>query len=1011
MLAPRIFRSIPTRLKLNGPVLSYTKQPLDASDDVFGEAVFTAQVIAEFKNSPLNADGGYNFKWYFDNQEVDPLGSIGSVDIDDNNSTLTLVGLDANDNGKEVYCIATYIFSKNEANAVNNNLKSDVVKLIALDDIFITTQPKDQIVGEGVPAQFTCAARTETGKEVRFQWQLDGSNLVDGSSQRTILDTTFPDVTTVDTPKFEVTSDKGDSFTIEWTKLTTFSDFKVDRTYTIVPNTNITTRMYLVGAGGGGSGHRNITGTYGGAVQGQFTFLRNKTYKLIRGQKGGDGAKYSTDALIPGGFPGGGDSQSNPNTTFNRSGGGGGYTGLFITDVEHSNSIMIAGGGGGSSSDPANGGPGGGVSNSSSVCVSVIDESSYSDSTINNDWFTFRNRWPKRPFYLLKPNTGFGGRLYTPINYTSDPIAFGPIRVKADKGNTNKTSDWFELINMSQYPVGTIVSLDIDTSGSTVYNDVTSSIDLFIKQCNESGYIVKIKTFNNERWANSQNAPIADETVFATPSPGDGDGYDSSNYPGRGGEGGSETAGGDGGTKGNSASQGQDGSELKGGRGSNGGGGGAGYYGGGGGSEIGPGAGGGGSSYFDSDLVSSAGYSRSNSSQENFNWEKNGSVKINFLAADYEVTNPEPVYKTITTEILGARTPEMTITSNDSDFGGSVRCELTADDVRQSPIYTDTVAYDVKKARSLVVFEAYDVNNNLQTLSSDLDEGKLTLTSETFGAEYNIITFFSKEKDFNLRLKIRAAAGADKKSFIGGQGGMSIIDLRARKDVEYVVLGLSNNSAVFVYEKSKLIACVGQGGSAGNEGNGGDGGGVNVSGKNGFGNRGGIAGERPVPGSLTETAIYGSSMLGSNITLYPGDTIANDIFGGRTISCSRGRYWIDEGISPCDDNSSTDIQYRGINGNIVSGSSFLSRGFKPGYTVINTAGAANGNASGIGGNGATGGDGGANKSGGGGGSGYTDGTTVVTATRSGGNTEKVSTIEFSVTDTPGVDPQDPDFRD
>ena len=442
MLAPRIFRSIPTRLKLNGPVLSYIKQPTDATDDVSGEAVFTAQVIAEFKNSPLNADGGYDFKWYFDDQEVDPLGPVGSVEIGDNNSTLTLVGLDANDNGKEVYCIASYIFSKNEANAVNNNLKSDVVKLIALDDIIVTRQPQDQIVGEGVPAEFNCAARTETGKEVRFQWQLDGNNLVDGTSQRTVLDTTFPDVSTITVqPKFEVTSDDGDEFTIEWTKLTTFSDFKVNRTYTIVPNTNITTRVYLIGAGGGGTGYRNIRGTYGGSVQGQFTFLRNRTYKLIRGRRGGDGANYSTSALIPGGFPGGGDSQSDPNTQFNRSGGGGGYTGLFITDVEHSNSIMIAGGGGGSSSDPANGGPGGGVSNSSSVCVSVIDESSYSNSVINSDWFNFKTKWPNRPFYLLKPRTDYsalwGDRLYVPNSYTSDPIAFGPTQVNADKGNTS----------------------------------------------------------------------------------------------------------------------------------------------------------------------------------------------------------------------------------------------------------------------------------------------------------------------------------------------------------------------------------------------------------------------------------------------------------------------------------------------------------------------------------------------------------------------------------------------
>ena len=45
---------------------------------------------------------------------------------------------------------------------------------------------------------------------------------------------------------------------------------------------------------------------------------------------------------------------------FNRSGAGGGYTGLFIDSVTQANSILIAGGGGGSSGDPATGGDGGG---------------------------------------------------------------------------------------------------------------------------------------------------------------------------------------------------------------------------------------------------------------------------------------------------------------------------------------------------------------------------------------------------------------------------------------------------------------------------------------------------------------------------------------------------------------------------------------------------------------------------------------------------------------------------
>ena len=75
-----------------------------------------------------------------------------------------------------------------------------------------------------------------------------------------------------------------------------------------------------------------------------------------------------------------------------------------------------------------------------------------------------------------------------------------------------------------------------------------------------------------------------------------------------------------------------------------------------------------------------------------------------------------------------------------------------------------------------------------------------------------VLLLSSKEGNFDLKMNIKSSGG-DKGSFTGGEGGTSTIQIAAKKNTEYVVLGISNNSAVFIYEKARLIACVGQGGS------------------------------------------------------------------------------------------------------------------------------------------------------------------------------------------------------
>ena len=168
----------------------------------------------------------------------------------------------------------------------------------------------------------------------------------------------------------------------------------------------------------------------------------------------------------------------------------------------------------------------------------------------------------------------------------------------------------------------------------------------------------------------------------------------------------------------------------------------------------------------------------------------------------------------------------------------------------------------------------------------------------------------------------------------GGEGGTATIRFTAQKDQEYTLIGVSNNTAVFLYRGSQLIAVVGEGGGSSTNGTpGGFGGGGTGNGADGGNN--GNSGGRNTNFSLNGT--YGS-IVPSSVTLQSGDTLATQNLGGRTITCSKGSYWINQAISACSPNSSNDIQYVSVDGTTISQSSRIIRGFKPGYTITTTAG-------------------------------------------------------------------------
>ena len=258
-----------------------------------------------------------------------------------------------------------------------------------------------------------------------------------------------------------------------------------------------------------------------------------------------------------------------------------------------------------------------------------------------------------------------------------------------------------------------------------------------------------------------------------------------------------------------------------------------------------------------------------------------------------------------------------------------------------------------------------------------------------------LYSFYAPNNDIEVEMDMYGGMG-NSSSSAGGEGGYSRIRFTMEQNVEYVIAGLTPDmEAPFLYKKGKLIAVVGGGGNSGPGGGGGNGGGVNVAGGDGIGRLNGAGGQRIGIGQLGINGKFGNSYTPP--ILYPGDLFTDSqgnvttelttnrggSAGGQTISCTKGIYWAQQGKGACEDLGN--VKFRLSDGTEVTNTSALiTRGFKAGYNIMQTAGKNIGSAGGPGGNGATGGDGGS-AGGGGGGSGYQDGSVTVVSTMQGGS--------------------------
>ena len=341
--------------------------------------------------------------------------------------------------------------------------------------------------------------------------------------------------------------------------------------------------------------------------------------------------------------------------------------------------------------------------------------------------------------------------------------------------------------------------------------------------------------------------------------------------------------------------------------------------------------------------------------------------------------------------VSGGQSETLTI-SCDNTTSASITCKLRPDTRSTPEVISDAVTLSVVNARNLLKIEQYNYTDATATLSEhDLSNGSLSISYDSHPG--NAICLYAGEKDVDVEMDMYGGKGTTTvPSNPGGEGGYSKIRFTMKKNEEYILTGLFDAvDAPFLYRKATLIAVVGEGGDGGTlSSTGGFGGGINLGGEGGSGLFGGGAGgDRIAAGTLPSAGLTGTL---TTLEAVPPDQNGRDVFaridptiGGRTIPCTRGVYWRNQGKSPCQDLGT--IKFRTPDGTEISNTAEIDRGYKSGYNIIQTKGAPGQNSgAGEGGSGATGGSGGVNASSGGGGSGYTDGSVTVVSTQVGGST-------------------------
>ena len=192
-----LFPLIQSDLDLNGPVLSFSTQPVGTSCSVAsGIATFIGIATATFPDTQTERDtntGTVTHQWYSGTTALSDGTTSGVTITGSATTTLTLSGLTSPlPISGQVFVQAGYDPNDLSPNAINEPLNSDSADLTVFPTISIDTQPQDTTVVEDIETSFSVDASTSDGSTgLGYQWYLNGSE-ISGATSST-LSITRPD--------------------------------------------------------------------------------------------------------------------------------------------------------------------------------------------------------------------------------------------------------------------------------------------------------------------------------------------------------------------------------------------------------------------------------------------------------------------------------------------------------------------------------------------------------------------------------------------------------------------------------------------------------------------------------------------------------------------------------------------------------------------------------------------------------------------------------------------------
>ena len=352
----QLFRDIQTDLDLNGPILSFSTQPVDTTIIVGQNATFTAVATVSFPgdSSPANT-GTIVYQWYGPNGIL----TEGTKHVGTKTTTLQITNVTSPTDIGAYYVVVDYVPSSETGNAINEPFRSDNGNLIAPPLIEINALPTPVTTIPSEDRNFNIdATLSDNGTDIGFQWQLDGENVSDGTVTKSTV-TTIPGTTKRRITQYAPTGGQ-----------------LIDT----IPAGATDVLFEIAGAGGGAGGGNfgpnpegpNRVGGRGGAgMEGWFhltdTFYNDNNpslglkesvyFVLTAGRKGSDGVVGSrtgagggTDGKSRGNGGNGGahgwGANAGAQSSGDAGGGGGGGSASYIY-IKDRNAITAGGGGGG----------------------------------------------------------------------------------------------------------------------------------------------------------------------------------------------------------------------------------------------------------------------------------------------------------------------------------------------------------------------------------------------------------------------------------------------------------------------------------------------------------------------------------------------------------------------------------------------------------------------------------------------------------------------------------------